>query len=257
MSIMVAPLDGKARSLTCRGSLGGVPGGFWQAAWKRWCHRHALEQPYRHSIMTRQGSRFFAWRSNAARERVQIIRERLGMKQILIVSTSPRKGGNSDILADEFARGAREAGHTVEKVCLCDKAIQFCKGCLACQKTRRCVIDDDVQGIVEAMKRADAVVFATPVYYYAMSGQMKTLLDRTNPLFPAEYAFRDVYLLTSSADASESAADGVVNGLKGWIACFDKCRLKGVVRGTGVTAPGDIRRHASALEAAHALGLNA
>ena len=95
MSIMVAPLDGKARSLTCRGSLGGVPGGFWQAAWKRWCHRHALEQPYRHSIMTRQGSRFFAWRSNAARERVQIIRERLGMKQILIVSTSPRKGGNS------------------------------------------------------------------------------------------------------------------------------------------------------------------
>lgn len=178
------------------------------------------------------------------------------MKHILILSTSPHKGGNSDILAEEFARGAHEAGHQVEKICLCDKVIRFCKGCLACQKTQRCVIEDDVRGIIEAMQRVEVVVFATPVYYYAMSGQMKTLLDRTNPLFPAEYAFKDVYLLTASADEAESAADGVINGLNGWIACFDKCRLKGVVRGTGVTNPGEIRQHPLALEAAYALGKN-
>lgn len=179
------------------------------------------------------------------------------MKKILVLSTSPRKGGNSDMLADAFIEGAREAGHEVEKVCLREKDIRFCKGCLACQKTLSCVIHDDAPAIVRSMQRADVLVFATPVYYYAMCGQMKTLLDRANPLFPAEYAFRDVYLLAAAADAHESAVDGVVNGLNGWISCFDKSRLRGVVRGVGATLPGDIRRKPAALEAARQLGRQA
>ena len=122
------------------------------------------------------------------------------MKTVLIISTSPRKGGNSEILADEFAAGAREAGHDVEKVCLYDKTINFCKGCLACQKTQRCVIHDDADAIARKMKDADVLVFATPIYYYEMCGQMKTMLDRANPLFPAEYAFRDIYLLASAEE---------------------------------------------------------
>ena len=64
-------------------------------------------------------------------------------KSVLIISTSPRKGGNSDTLAEEFAKGAREAGNQVEKIELYDKTIGFCKGCLACQKTLRCVIHED------------------------------------------------------------------------------------------------------------------
>ena len=79
--------------------------------------------------------------------------------------------------------GARETGHKVEKVSLKDKTIGFCKGCLACQKTGNCVIQDDAGEIVEKMLHADVLVFATPVYYYEMSGQMKTLLDRANPLY--------------------------------------------------------------------------
>jgi multimeric flavodoxin WrbA len=62
------------------------------------------------------------------------------MENILIISTSPRKGGNSEILADEFKRGALESGHSVEKICLYDKNIGFCKGCLDCQTTKNCVI---------------------------------------------------------------------------------------------------------------------
>lgn len=178
------------------------------------------------------------------------------MKTVLIISTSPRKGGNSEILADEFAKGARESGHEVEKVCLYDKTINFCKGCLACQKTQRCVIHDDADVVARKMKDADVLVFATPIYYYEMCGQMKTMLDRANPLFPSEYAFRDIYLLASAAENEESAVDGAVNGLKGWIACFEKARLKGVVRGVGATDPGDIRHHASALEEARAMGKN-
>lgn len=179
------------------------------------------------------------------------------MKTILIISTSPRKDGNSEILADEFARGAQEAGHTVEKISLYDKTIHFCKGCLACQKTQRCVIHDDADAIAQKMKDADVLVFATPIYYYEMCGQMKTMLDRANPLFPSDYAFRDIYLLASAAENEESAVDGAVNGLNGWIACFGKARLKGVVRGVGATNPGDIRDNASALEAAHAMGKKA
>lgn len=176
------------------------------------------------------------------------------MKTVLIISTSPRKGGNSEILADAFAKGAREAGHQVEKICLYDKSISFCKGCLVCQKTQRCVIRDDADVIARKMKNSDVLVFATPIYYYEMCGQMKTMLDRANPLFPSDYAFRDIYLLASAAENEESAVDGAVNGLNGWIACFDKTSLKGVVRGVGATNPGDIRHNASALEAARHMG---
>lgn len=179
------------------------------------------------------------------------------MKKILIISTSPRKNGNSEMLADAFARGAREAGHAVEKVCLYDKVIHFCKGCLACQKTQRCVIHDDADAIVQKMKDMHILVFATPVYYYEMCGQMKTLLDRSNPLFTSEYSFRDIYLLAAAAEDAASAVDGALNGLNGWIACFEKSRLQGVVRGVGVTRPGDIRYKTAVLEEAYALGKNA
>ena len=154
-------------------------------------------------------------------------------KNVLIISTSLRKGGNSDTLADNFAKGAAEKGHHVEKISLLHKQIAFCRGCLSCQKTEKCVIKDDANEIVEKMKNADVLVFATPVYYYEMSGQMKTLLDRANPLFPSDYKFRDIYLLASSAEDDKSAMDGAINGLGGWIACFPKTSLKGVVYGIG------------------------
>lgn len=178
-------------------------------------------------------------------------------KNILVISTSPRMGGNTETLADEFIRGAAEAGHETEKICLYDKDIKFCRGCLACQRTNTCIIHDDAARIVERMRLADAVVFATPVYFYEMTGQMKTLLDRTNPLFPGEYAFRDIYLLAASADEDESSMDGAVKGLEGWISCFDQAQLKGVVRGLGADKKGDIRRTPEVLNEAYELGRNA
>ena len=178
-------------------------------------------------------------------------------KNILILSTSPRKNGNSEMLAREFARGAEEAGHNVELLSLHDKTIGFCRGCLACQKTQRCVIRDDADAIAQTMRSAEVIVFATPIYFYEMCGQMKTLLDRTNPLFPSDYAFRDIYLLASAADGAESATDGAAKGLQGWIYCFEKSRLKGVVRGVGVTGVGEIQNVHAALKAAYDLGRQA
>ena len=174
-------------------------------------------------------------------------------KKVLIISTTPRKGGNSQRLAEAFAQGAREAGHAVEELTLAGKDLQFCRGCLTCIKTQRCVIRDDAAAMVEAMKNADVIAFATPVYYYGMSGQMKTLLDRANPLYTADYGFRDIYLLATAAEAEEHTVDGTVTGLQGWIDCFEKARLAGTVFAGGVTAVGEIEGH-PALEKARAMG---
>ena len=174
-------------------------------------------------------------------------------KKILVISTSLRKESNSDMLAEAFMNGAREAGHEVETVSLKNKTIGFCKGCLACQKTGSCVIRDDAGEIVEKMLHADVLVFATPIYYYEMSGQMKTILDRANPLYTADYAYRDVYLLATAADGDEHAIDGARKGLEGFIACFEKACFAGCVFAGGVDAPGTVKEHGS-LEKAHEMG---
>lgn len=177
-------------------------------------------------------------------------------KKILVISTSPRMGGNSELLADAFIKGASEAGHKAEKICLYDRAIKFCKGCLACRQTENCIIHDDAAEIVNYIRQADVLVFATPIYFYEMSGQMKTLLDRTNPLFSAEYAFREVYLIAASADEDESSMDGAVKGLEGWISCFEHAHLAGVIRGVGADKKGEIEKLPEILNAAYELGKN-
>ncbi|MDO4620952.1 MAG: flavodoxin family protein [Lachnospiraceae bacterium] len=176
-------------------------------------------------------------------------------KKVLVISASPRKNSNSDLLAERFAEGARQAGHEVEKISLAGKTIGFCQGCFACQKTGRCVIRDDADSIEQKMEHADVLVFATPIYYYEMSGQLKTMLDRGNPLYTVDYQFRDVYMLTSAAEDEEGVDRRAVSGLEGWIECFPKARLAGKVFAGGVTAPGDAKGHA-VLEQAYQMGQN-
>ena len=108
------------------------------------------------------------------------------MKHVVVISTSLRAGSNSDMLADKFVEGAQAAGHEVEKISLAGKEIQFCRGCMACQKLGHCVIKDDVNDIMAKVLAADVVCWATPIYYYEMSGQMKTLIDRMNAMYPQD-----------------------------------------------------------------------
>lgn len=174
-------------------------------------------------------------------------------KRILIIKTSLRSNSNSDALADAFAKGAAESGNTVEQISLQGKNIAFCRGCLACQQLGRCVIQDDAISIAEQMKTAEVIVWATPIYYYEMSGQMKTLIDRANSLFPSDYAFRDIYLLTAAAEDEDGVDEGAIHGLNGWIACYEKARLAGTVFAGGVNDAGDIKGH-SALQDAYEMG---
>ena len=175
------------------------------------------------------------------------------MKKVIVISTSLRPGSNSDMLADKFAEGAKAAGNDVEKISLVGKNIQFCKGCLACQKLGRCVINDDVNDIMAQVLKADVVVWATPIYYYEMSGQMKTLIDRMNAMYPLDYQFRDVYLLTTAAEAEEHVCKRAETGLTGWIDCYPKSRLAGHLFCGGVGAPREIDGN-DKLQAAYDLG---
>lgn len=175
-------------------------------------------------------------------------------KKVLILSTSPRRGSNSEALAQAFAKGAEEGGHQVEFISLRGKDLRFCQGCFACQKTGKCVIRDDMQQIVPKMEQADVLAFATPIYYYEMSGQMKTLLDRGNPLFVADYRFREVYFLASAAEEENFVPQRAVSGLEGWIECFPEAHLAGIVFGGGVTGPGEMKDHPEKLQAAFELG---
>lgn len=176
-------------------------------------------------------------------------------KKVLVIETSPRANSNSDALAERIAAGAAEAGHDVTVISLKDKQINYCKGCLACLKLGHCVIADDAVEIAAQMKESDVLVFATPIYYYEMCGQMKTLLDRMNPLYDTDYKFTDVYIATSAAEEGTTVPARAVIGLMGWIDCFHRARLAGSVFAGGVDAPGTVAGH-EALDKAYEMGKN-
>ena len=176
------------------------------------------------------------------------------MKNVLIISTSLRGGSNSELLAKECAKGAEEAGNCVELLSLKGKKIQYCIGCLSCIKTGKCVQKDDAPEIMEKLRRADVLVFATPIYYYEMSGQMKTLLDRMNPLYSSDYAFREVYMIATAADGGDSTFEKAYNGLQGWVDCFPKAKLCGLVAGEEIGDPKDAVNHPDVMEKAFKLG---
>ena len=176
------------------------------------------------------------------------------MSKVLVITTSLRARSNSDRLAEELIRGAAEAGHEVEHISLKEKTIGFCKGCLVCQKTQRCVIRDDAVEIAERVKNADTLVFATPIYYYEMSGQMKTLLDRLNPLFPSDYRFRNVYMLSVAAEDETYVPEKAVSGLHGWVDCFEKAELVDTLFCGGINDAGEAEHHQAKLEKAYEFG---
>lgn len=163
-------------------------------------------------------------------------------KKVLVLSASPRKGGNSDLLCDQFMAGAREAGNQAEKILVQERKINFCLGCLTCQSNGgECVQYDDMDEILEKIIRADVLVLATPVYFYNMDAQMKVLIDRTCPRY-TEISNKKVYLIATSTDTGPEAMDGTINGFKAALSCYPNAEVAGIITGTGVTNVGDIER---------------
>ncbi len=162
------------------------------------------------------------------------------MKKVLIIAGSPRKGGNSDLLAAQFAKGASDAGHEVETVYLRDMKLNYCAGCLSCLKSGKCFQKDGANDLLPKMLAADVVCFACPVYYYSVSGQMKVFLDRMNPLY-GKMRNKDFYYMVTAADDSRAQLDRAIDALEGFADCFDDIRRCGRIYGGGAAEKGTIR----------------
>lgn len=161
-------------------------------------------------------------------------------KKVLVLSSSPRHGGNSDLLCDRFSIGAKEAGHDLEKVFLKDKHINYCTGCGSCVNGKRsCPQNDDMADILEKMIASDAIVMATPVYFYTMCAQMKTVIDRTCARY-TEIQNKSFYFIVAAADTNVPAMERTLEGFRGFTSCLDGAKEEGVIYGTGAWNIGDI-----------------
>lgn len=178
------------------------------------------------------------------------------MKIVLVLSASPRKGGNSDILCDRFIQGVTEGGNRAEKIFLRDKKIGYCVGCESClQNGGKCVQDDDMADILEKMVAADVIVLATPVYFYTMNAQLKTLIDRTVARY-TEIRDKDIYIIVTAADTNNDNMSRTVEAIRGFTEdCLDGAVEKGIIYGTGAWKAGEIKE-SDAMQQAYEMGRN-
>lgn len=161
-------------------------------------------------------------------------------KRVLIISSSPRRHGNSDRLCDEFMRGAQESGNEVDKIVLGDYHINYCTGCSVCSMYGKpCPQKDDAAALVQKMIDADVIVMATPVYFYTMSAQMKTLIDRTCARY-LEIKNKEFYFIVAAAETDKSMMERTIDGFRGFLDCLENPKECGVVYGVGAWKVGEI-----------------
>ena len=160
-------------------------------------------------------------------------------KKVLVLSSSPRKGGNSDTLCDQFIKGAQESGNDVEKIYLRNKRINYCTGCGTCNLQKPCPQKDDAAEVIDKMVKADVIVLATPVYFYTMSAQMKTLIDRSCARY-TEISNKDFYFIATMAETEANRIERTFESLRGFTDCLEGPREKGTIAAIGVWQKGEV-----------------
>lgn len=174
-------------------------------------------------------------------------------KNVLVISSSPRKGGNSDLLCDEIVKGAQEAGHQTEKISVREKNINYCTGCGTCfNRNKGCSQKDDMSEVLDKMVAADVIVMATPVYFYTMCGQLKTFIDRTCARY-TEINNKEFYFVVTAAVNSKPAMERTIEEFRGFTSCLDGAKEKGIIYGTGAWHKGDVKK-SSAIKQAYEIG---
>ncbi|MBE6038413.1 MAG: flavodoxin family protein [Anaerofustis stercorihominis] len=177
------------------------------------------------------------------------------MKNVLILSGSPRKNGNSDTLCNEFLRGAVDAGNDVEKIFLDEKNIGFCKGCMYCRThDGKCVIDDDAAEILDKFEAADVIVLASPVYFYSIVAQMKTFIDRMSARW-TRTKNKEFYYILTAAETTDTVMDCSLECFRGLQVCLKGSVEKGVILGKGLSKPTDAKNSAF-MQVAYDMGKN-
>lgn len=150
-------------------------------------------------------------------------------------------------------KGAQSAGHHADKIRLKDVNISYCTGCGVCfEGAKPCPQKDDMPGVLKQMIAADVIVMATPVYFFTMCAQMKTLIDRTCSRY-TEIKDKDFYFIVTAAVSDTQSLDRTVEEFRGFTSCLDGAKEKGVVYGTGAWKIGDISA-SKAMQQAHEMG---
>ncbi len=175
-------------------------------------------------------------------------------KKVLILSGSPRKNGNSDLLCDEFMKGTLESGNEVEKIRVAEKNIGFCRACYACKETGVCAIKDDMAEVLQKMIDADVIVLASPVYFYSIDAQLKALIDRTVARW-LEVKDKEFYYIVTAADAELESAETTLNCFRGYADCVEGAKEMGIIYGMGVYEKGEVANTKAMLEA-YGMGKN-
>ncbi len=162
------------------------------------------------------------------------------MKKVLILSGSPRIEGNSDLLCNEFAKGAKEAGHEVVKINVANRKVHPCIACYNCKEKGICVFKDDMKEILQQMIDADVIVLASPVYFYSIDAQLKAVIDRTVARW-LEVKNKEFYYIATCADEDRQSLETTLACFRGYADCVEGAKEMGVLYGTGVYEKGAIK----------------
>lgn len=176
-------------------------------------------------------------------------------KNVLVLIGSPRHGGNTELLCDEFIRGAETTGANVKKIFIQDYDINYCMGCSECYKQEKSnclVFDDDMKLILDEFEKADVIVFASPVYFYTITGQIKTVIDRMTPRYQ-KFIQKDVYMIVLGITGDEDNLNRAVEDFRGFLDCMPGPVEKGVLKVTGVWNEGDVK-DSSKMKEAYGMG---
>ncbi len=177
------------------------------------------------------------------------------MKNILVVTGSPRKGGNSDLLADACIEGAESAGHSVTKFEAAFKDIKGCRACNACfSKGRACIFDDDFNELAPHLEKAEVLVFAAPLYCFSFPAQLKAAIDKLYSFYITEHPLgvRECCLLACGADEEEAVFEGMVKTYE-HLAAYSGWTDRGKLIVAGVSEKGDVK-NTDSLGRAKAMG---
>lgn len=161
-------------------------------------------------------------------------------KKVLILSGSPRHGGNSDTLCDQFMKGALEAGNEVEKYFVADHKIGYCSACYYCiSHDGKCCKNDDMSTLMPKLLEADVLVLASPVYMYSVSAQLKTVFDRAVAKYET-IRDKEMYYIMTAAENELNTMDTTLACMRGWADCIPGSREMGVIYGKGVYRKGEV-----------------
>ncbi len=184
---------------------------------------------------------------------------------VLGISGSPRRNGNTELLIQEFMRGAEASGHKTELIILSELKISPCTSCGSCQKTGKCIIDDDMQLMHKKLLEADCIVFASPIYFCGVSAQLKSFIDRCQTLWSRKYILKQelissdkgkrsgYFISTAGSKDYNKVFEGAIFVVKAIFSTLD-IKYTGELLFKDMENKGDILKHPDALKMAFEAG---